>query len=128
MTSGFRQFVEKTDYFSVVKKNLRVPKRLWFGMPVIVSNVKIGHKKITKPTIFYVKDFDRDSVTINSLSDPGVSDKDCDFDDEIDLSKDDDEIEAIITRDDFQKLMEPQIDPNAAAGGAGGMGGMPPGL
>jgi hypothetical protein len=136
LLKGFRKFVEEKEqpdkYVSVVKKQLKVPKSLWLGMPVLVSNTKIGDKTIIDPTMFYVSDFDRDSVTIVNVPDPGdyegeEGDIDSDPDDEINLDKKGihGHVEFVLSRDDFYQLQTPQIPPGGdAMGGGMGMGGL----
>ena len=124
---GFRRFVEEKDQFvSTIKKQLDVPKKVWLGMPISLSNVKLGGHMITDPTIFYVTDFDDVSVTLTNVPKPGHEHDDDyeedDPDDEIDLDKDTirGHIEVTIDRDDFYKLQEPQ---GMTQGGGMGMGG-----
>lgn len=112
---GFRQFVEKKDYVSVIKKQLGVPKKLWMGMPIPLSNVKLGKHKIIEPQTFYVKDYDDISVTLVNVEMP-----DEDQDDEIDLDKTG-SIEVTISRHDFEKLLEPQIPAGADTTMMGGL-------
>lgn len=115
---GFRQFVEH-EFFNTIKKQLKVPKKLWYGMPFLVYNAKIGNYHIVKPTMFFVTDFNRESVTISSMKDePFNIDNLEDFDDEIDMSTDNEPIEATISRADFEKLSMPDSPPAD--------GGMPP--
>ncbi len=130
---GFSLFVEEEEdkdhepdsYVSTVKKQLHVPKKLWAGMPVLVSNTKLGNHMVTEPTMFYVKDFDDISVTLVNVPKPGSNDDNDDKDDpddEIDLDKQTirGHLEITIDRDEFYKLQEPQVPPG---GGGGGMGG-----
>lgn len=119
MLRGFRTFMEDDKYVSTIKKQLGVPKKLWLGMPVLVTNTKIGKHKIDTPTMFNVTDFDEKSVTVATVANTGVED----LDDEIDTDKIG-EIEITISRDDFYKLIEPQVPPGADTGGMmGGLGG-----
>lgn len=119
---GFREFVakdndsdqEKPDaYLSTVKKQFKIPKKLWLGMPILLSNTKIGKHKITSPTMFYVKEFDDSSVTLTNVLDVGQPEDpndESDMDDEIDLDKGDvhGRIEVTISREDFDNLSMPQ--------------------
>ena len=143
MFRGFSLFVEEEEdkdhapdaYLSTAKKQMGIPKKLWAGMPILVSNTRIGKRMITDPTMFYVTDFDDTSVTLVNSPKPGSLDDTSDGepaedpDDEIDLDKGTvhGHIEITISRDDFAKLQEPQIPPGMDAssmgGGMGGMGG-----
>jgi hypothetical protein len=102
---NFKLFEEKTPYVDIVKKQLGVSKSLWLGMPVLISNVKLGKIKITKPTMFYVKDFNDNTVTMKSSLFPTSAE---DSDDEIDVSGDDEQRDIIISRNDFYNIQEPQ--------------------
>lgn len=118
---------DKADNFiSVIKKHVGVPKKLWFGMPILVSNTKIGDKFYREPTMFHVTDFDKHSVTIELIPDSGYTgDEEGEIDDEIDLDDTDNRSKEsiILTRTEFVKLLEPQIPPGAdmSAGLKGGM-------
>lgn len=101
----FRQFVEN-KFINIAKKQLNIPKRLWFGMPLMISHAKIGNYNVVQPTMFYVKDFNRDSVTISNLQDPLQQDSD----DEIGI--DNNSIEATIDINDFYKLLTPDAPPS----------------
>lgn len=128
---GFKFFEEdEPDKFvATVKKQLKVPKAIWLGMPVTISNTKIGNQLIREPAVFYVTDFDDASVTIANVPTPGNMDTD-DLDDEIDT--DDSFLKGkhsfTISKDEFYKLLEPQMPPGADTSGMGGMGGMGGGL
>jgi hypothetical protein len=126
LLKGFKLFEaekkpQKDAFVNTIKKQLGVPKKLWLGMPLLVSNCKLGNQMIREPTMFYVKDFDDDSVTIKNLPNATSDDEDG----EIDVSKGTihGEIEAIITKKDFYNLQEPQ-GMQAGGGMGGGMGGM----
>ena len=112
---GFRLFAEEEkkspdNFVATVKKQVEVPKKLWFGMPITLSNVKLGNHMIRQPAAFYVTTFDSHTVTIrpvpySSLDKDGNGD---DVDDEIDLDQADDlGKEVTITRSKFMKLLEP---------------------
>jgi len=126
---GFKIFeAEHPDQFvSTVKKQLKVPKTVWLGMPVTISNTKIGGQLVREPAVFYVTDFDDASVTIANVPTPGNLDIDDDPDDEIDT--DDTFLKGkhdfTLSRDEFYKLLEPQIPPGvdtSTMGGGGGLG------
>lgn len=124
----FRQFSEEKDkYVSTIKKQLKVPKKIWLGMPLLLSNVKLGKQKVTSPTMFYVKDFDDNYVTITNVMDIGQEEDPIDDDDpdgEIDISKRDihGKIEVTMSKMDFEKLQEPQgMSQGQDAGGLGGL-------
>jgi hypothetical protein len=118
---GFSEFAfkgdddnqDKSKYVSTVKKQLSVPKQVWMGMPLLISNTKIGKQMITTPTMFYVTDFDDSSVTLTNVPKPGepddIEDED-DPDNEIDLDKQTikGRIEFTISKEDFESLQEPQ--------------------
>lgn len=116
---GFRQFVEedKSQFVGIVKKQLGVPKTLWIGMPVLVSNCKLGKYEIQQPTNFIVSSFDDIGVTIRRIADPTVFEDDPD--DEIDPDEDEQDLEITISLEDFYKLLEPPPMPSG-----GGMGGL----
>ncbi len=145
---GFRVFCEDSSrpdsFVSQIKKQAHVPKKLWMGMPVVISNTKLGEHLIREPRAFYVTDFDSHTVTIKPVPN-AATDDDNDVDGEMDLGEDD--IvgqEYTITRDNFYRLMEPPNFQGADFNGAGstiqwksagntlngpmggGMGGMPP--
>jgi len=102
----FRFFQEdKAKFVNTVKKQLNVPKKLWLGMPVVLSNVKIGDVFIRSPKVFYVTDFDDSVVTIRNVSNP----MNVDTDGEIDLDKSDFENKSfVLPRQEFYNLLEPQ--------------------
>jgi hypothetical protein len=60
--NGFREFAFKNDtgeerpdnFISTVKKQFNVSKKIWLGMPLLLSNVKLGKHLITDPTMFYM--------------------------------------------------------------------------
>lgn len=98
----------KDQYVSTIKKQAHIPKKLWMGMPVILSNVKIGKSMIREPRVFYVTDFDDGTVTIKNVKN-SMSQEEEDGDDEINMDKDDwAQKKFIIPRDDFYKLLEPE--------------------
>ena len=127
---SFRLFAEKENkspdsYVATIKKQVQVPKKLWFGMPITLSNVRLGNHLIRQPTAFYVTDFDSHTVTIkpvpfSALDKDGNGD---DVDDELDLDTADHAADKLITitRDKFLKLLEPPnfqgSDFGSAAGG-----------
>lgn len=126
---GFRQFVEKEDpekFVSTVKKQLDIPKRIWLGMPLTISNTKIGKQMITSPTMFHVTDFDDVYVTLASIANPGHEhDGEPDYedpDDEIEMDTDNvrGKFEITINKKDFYKLLEPQISQGTDMGMMGG--------
>jgi hypothetical protein len=112
---GFRQFHEEKEerpdkYISTIKKQLPlIKKKLWLGMPVMLSNIRLGKILIRSPRPFYVTEFDDGTVTIRSVQNPGLDGDGNDSDDEIDLDdKDDpDENEFTIPRKAFYQLLEP---------------------
>jgi hypothetical protein len=126
---GFKLFVEKKaeapdSYVSTIKKQLKVPKKLWFGMPITLSNVKLGGHLIRQPAAFYVTDFDSHTVTIKPIPYAAL-DKDGngdDIDDELDLDTADNlgKKSITMTRDTFLKLMEPPNYQGADFAGASG--------
>ena len=65
----FSKFLEDSSYQDIMSKNARISKKLWFGMPVIVTNAKVGKLMIKQPTIFYVQDFNKDNVTLRMVGD-----------------------------------------------------------
>lgn len=125
---SFRTFIEEKEakpanFVNTIKKQMGVPKKLWLGMPILLSNVKLGKHTIGSPTMFYVSDFDKSSVTLVNVPDPSYEGDD--LDGEIDLDKRTvrGDIEVTIDRDDFYDLQEPQITPGADTTGLG-MGGL----
>jgi len=123
---------EEPDSFqSQAKKVLGVSKKLWTMMPLLLSNVKLGNHKIIEPTMFYVKEFDDDSVTLTNVPKDGQPDDESDYDDpddEIDLDKSTitGRIEVTISKDDFDGLQKPQTfqgmdTMSLRIGGGGGM-------
>lgn len=136
---GFSEFVsqeedkgddDKGKFVSTVKKQLKVPKKLWLGMPILLSNVKLGKHKVTTPTMFYVSDFDDDSVTLTNALEVGQPEDSTDEDDpdnEIDLDKNniDGRVKITISREDFEGLQQPQtfqgMDPTQLRPPGGGM-------
>lgn len=103
---------EKNKYVSTVKKQLYVPKKIWMGMPLLISNTKIGKQMITSPTMFYVTDFDNNSVTLTNVprsEEPFDAEED-DPDGEIDLDKGmiKGRVVLTISKQDFESLQEPQ--------------------
>ncbi len=118
---GFKVFCEEhtrpDSFVSQIKKQVHVPKKLWFGMPVVISNTKLGEHLIREPTAFYVVDFDSHTVTIKPVP---YAYNDEDMDDEIDLADDHEEGEEYtITRDNFFRLLEPPNYQGADFNGAG---------
>lgn len=121
------------NFISTIKKQLPlIKKMLWFGMPVVVSNVKLGKIMIRDPRVFYVTDFDDGTVTIQSVENPGFEGEGGDIDDEIELDREDDPDENTFTipRDAFYQLLEPpnfqgadfqKASMTAFGGGGGGM-------
>ncbi len=112
---GFSRFHEKEEqekpdqYVSTLKKQVDIPKKLWMGMPVILSNIKIGKVSIRDPRVFYVTEFDDETVTIKNVKNP-MSQEEEDMDDEINLDKDDwDQKQFTIPRKEFYKLLEPEV-------------------
>jgi NACalpha-BTF3-like transcription factor len=130
---GFRRYHEKEEkekpdqYVSTVKKQLGIGKKLWMGMPVVLSNVKIGKSMIRDPRVFYVTDFDDATVTIKNVKNP-MSQEEEDMDDEINLDKDDwDQKQFVLPRNDFYKLLEPEAQGDFATASQS-MGGAPGGM
>lgn len=131
---GFRLF-EKADkpegpedepesMVDITKKQFGIDKKTWIGMPLMVSNTKLGKHMIRQPTMFYVSEFDDDTVTLTNVLDPtDMGDEDDDEDDEIDLDRNDlhDTIEITISKSDFYELQKPQGMQPAGAGLGGGM-------
>jgi hypothetical protein len=121
---GFREFVDKEKYVATVKKQLGVPKKIWLGMPLLLSNTKLGNRMIGQPTMFYVTNYDKNSVTLSNATEPGSQEREYDADDELDLDKStvQGKIEITVSMQDFYKLQEPQVPPGG--GDTGMMGGM----
>lgn len=129
---GFRKFFEEegegNKFVSTIKKQLHVPKALWLGMPIVMSNAKIGGHMIHQPTTFFVTDFNDEEVTIRSVGFPGygedgTDDSDDDIDGEIDMDRGDLNAgkEFIITREAFYKLLQPDASSSLAGSPMGGM-------
>lgn len=116
--NSFRKFIE-SKFFGTLEKQLKIPKKLWEGMPLLVNHAVIGNIHIVKPTMFYVSEFNRDYVTIKSFKDEPITPDE--MDDEVDLSTDNDPIEATISRKDFEKLSEFDSVPQNPMGSMGGM-------
>jgi hypothetical protein len=124
--SNFKLFESK--FPSTIKKQFEVPKSLWYGMPLMVSNAKLGKYDIKQPKMFYVTDYDKKTVTLKPMPKyPGIDTDDDskhmddDQDDEINRDKlDDDAGEVIIARKSFYKLLEPE----GMQAGGGDIGGI----
>lgn len=107
----FKVFCEKDNdrpdsYVSQIKKQTKVPKKIWLGMPVVISNTKLGDSMIREPTAFYVIEFDTHTVILKPVP---YAYGDEDQDDEIDLEKDDGKGKTFtITINNFYKLVAPQ--------------------
>ncbi len=119
------------SFLAQSKRVFGVPKKTWLGMPLMLSNVKLGPHKIVQPTMFYVTSFDKTSVTLTNVPTEGQPDDESDYDDpddEIDMSKSalTGRIEVTISRDDFNDLQKPQTfqgmdTTSLRIGGGGGM-------
>lgn len=124
---GFKLFEDedKDSYVDTIKKQLGVEKKIWTGMPLLVSNAKLGTHKITQPTIFYVWEFDDNSVTLRNIpkpTEPDDGEEDGDGEINIDDSDVHGTIEVTIDIKDFYDLQKPQgMQPGGSA--AMGMGG-----
>jgi hypothetical protein len=108
---GFKEFAKKDDYLSTVKSQLKVPKSLWVGMPILLSNTKLGKYRIDRPTMFYVTEFDDQWVTITNVLEVGQpEDGEDDPDNEINVDKNRivGRIQTTISREDFDDLQQPQ--------------------
>lgn len=117
MTS-FRQFFEN-KFADIMKKQLRIPKNIWVGMPILVGNVKLGGKKIVEPTTFIVKKYDDNSVVLSaSVEEPAMPDDDGEFDVSKNLLNPNQEF--VVSIEQFYKMIEPP--PGQASGGGMGMG------
>ena len=101
---------DKQSHVAIVKQQFKIPKTLWQGMPLLLSNVKLGKRQIREPTVFYVNKYDANTVTLCNMLSTGEPEPFEDEDGEIDLddTKLTDKIEIIISRDDFYELQKPQ--------------------
>ncbi len=109
---GFRLFVEKTDFLSTIKKQVRVPKKVWFGMPLTIGankTMKMDGRVFRGPMTFYVTEFDDATVTMKLVRNPMDFSNEDDIDDEVDLDNVDDgeEHQFTIPRTVFEKLLQP---------------------
>ena len=123
--TGFRLFVElaepedgedKGSFLAHSKKTFGVAKKLWLGMPLLLSNTKLGDYKVIEPKMFYVKDYDDTSVTLTNVLNPMTEKEpgEDDPDDEIDMEDDTEgqgQVEITISREDFEDLQKPQTFP-----------------
>lgn len=111
--AGFRNFNEESKapgYLNTLKKQEKIPKHLWLGMPFAVGankHFKVDGQTFKGPMVFYVSEFDSVTVTLKLVRNPMDFDND-DPDDEIDLdTKNHAEQEFTILRSIFEKLLEP---------------------
>jgi hypothetical protein len=122
---GFRRFAEDKapGYLNTIKKQERVPKKLWYGMPLMIGankRINLDGKVFTGPMTFYVTEFDNAVVTMKLVRNPMDFSNMDDPDDEIDLDNnfDDGEQKFTIPRAVFEKLLEPDNEPGADFAGA----------
>jgi len=111
---GFRRFEEEVapGYLDTIKKQERVPKKLWFGMPLSIGanrTIKLDGRLFKGPMTFYVTEFDDSTVTMKLVRNPLDFTNAEDPDDEIDFDNTDDggEQSFTIPRSAFEKLLEP---------------------
>jgi len=102
----------------VMKKQMRVPKKIWKGLPFTVGankRIKMDGKVFTGPMTFYVDEFDDATVTLKLVRNPLDFTNMDDEDDEIDMDNTDDggEQRFVIPRTVFEKLLEPDNQPGA---------------
>lgn len=127
---GFRDFTELAPlpqpqqpqqqkapgYLDTIKKQQRVPKKLWLGMPVPIGAnhpVKLGGRLFKGPVTLYVTEFDDATVTVKLVKNPMDFSNADDPDDEIDFTNPDDDGDQtfVIPRSVFEKLLEPDNFP-----------------
>ncbi len=107
---GFKLF--EADFLGTIKKQVKVPKKLWFGMPLTIAankTIKIDGKTFKGPMVFYVTEFDDATVTMKLVRNPMDFSNEDDIDDEIDFdnTEDGEEHEVTILRTAFEKLLQP---------------------
>ena len=105
-------------YLDTIKKQQRVPKKLWFGMPLMIGankQIKMDGKVFRGPMAFHVTEFDDTTVTMKLVRNPMDFSNLEDLDDEIDLDNTNDGGEQLFTipRSVFEKLLEPDNVPGA---------------
>lgn len=122
---SFTQFME-SKYLDNIKNQFGVQKHLWMGMPIVLSNVKLGDDFFREPTTFYVSDFDKSIVTIKTVLNP-LYDLEFDKDEEI-ITDRNTQKEFTLSRKKFEELLEPEnftgADFSSASRGMGGGGGI----
>lgn len=128
---GFREFAQPPlpepqqpqqqkapGYLNTVKKQVRVPKKLWFGMPLSIGankTLRMDGKLFKGPMTFYVTEFDDSTVTMKLVRNPMDFSNEDDPDDEFDPDNTDTDGEQVFTipRSQFEKLLEPDNIPGA---------------
>ena len=119
--TGFRRFTEDEQapgYFATVKKQQRIPKKLWLGMPFSIGadkTIKLDGKLFKGPMTFYVTEFDDKTVTMKLVRNPMDFSNADDPDDEVDPenTNDGEEQNFTIPRSQFEELLEPNQFPGA---------------
>jgi hypothetical protein len=101
------------NFQNVIKGQLKVPRKIWTGMPFVASNIKINGKLISQPTSFIVVSSDDKSVTIKKLDYLQSTSPDMDGD----IQKQECEEEMTVPIDDFYKMVQPPNIPQASPGG-----------
>lgn len=114
---GFRSSLG-TNYANTIKKQIRVPKKLWFGMPLSIGankTINLDGRLFKGPMTFFVTEFDDKTVTMKLVRNPMDFSFMDDPDDEIDPDNMDDggEQQFTIPRSTFEKLLEPDNYPGA---------------
>ena len=120
---SFRRFVERDDrprqsnvgrggYLDTIKKQMRVPKKLWMGLPLQIDagrTITLDGKLFKGPLTLSVDEFDNATVTVKLIRNPMDFSNMDDQDDEYDPSNTDDGEEQtfVIPRLEFEKLLEP---------------------
>jgi len=126
---GFRSFTEEggqsplpqpqqpqqqkaPGYLDTIKKQMRVPKKLWYGMPLSIGankTITLDGKLFKGPMTFSVTEFDDSTVTMKLVRNPMDFSNADDPDDEFDPDNTDDGEEQAFTipRPAFEKLLEP---------------------
>lgn len=114
--AGFKKTFKEDNsapgMLDVMKKQMRIPKKLWAGLPFTVGankRIKMDGKVFTGPMTFYVTEFDDSTVTLKLVRNPLDFTNMDDVDDEIDLDNNDDggEQKFVIPRSAFEQLLEP---------------------
>lgn len=109
---SFKEDNSAPGMLDVMKKQMRIPKKLWAGMPFTVGankRIKMDGKVFTGPMTFYVDEFDDSTVTLKLVRNPLDFTNMDDVDDEIDLDNTNDggEQKFVIPRSAFEQLLEP---------------------